>query len=946
MNSYTSLVIGGMLSLTYGAPWAAQQPFSMAAQEERLAPTEILAPLSVARFLPKTELQQPKVDLDEAKRLEQEAARLTKERNYSQAILLLERALEIRQKAEGVKSADIASSLSELGELSYSAGNYDGAIGFMARALAIREKSLAADDPLVAESLTDLASLYVIKGDFITPEPMLKRALLIQEKRSGPNSLEVAATLNSLATLYENRGDRKLAELMFKRSLAIREKELGEQHRLVATSLNNLGRLYMANMDFANAEPLYKRSLRIRETLLGSQSPDLAVPIINLATLFYQQGKFDEAEPQFTRALKLQEAALGAKHPALVNTLNNLAEVHRHKGEFNLAESLYQRALELALQTLGPDHPAVALVLRGQALLEEARGKSRAAVSFLERCNNIRERNLALTLTAGSESQKLLYMGTLAEETDVTLSLHLKTLPTDGPAARLALNTILQRKGRVLDVISNNIETLRRHAGPQDLALLARLASTRAQLAKIILSPPSQQSSGNTKTEVAELEKEIEHLESEISASSIQFRAQSQSVTLERVQQAIPKGAALVEFVIYRPFDVTGRTSAESFGAENYAAYVLGSSGELAWVNLGGRRTITQAVARFRRSLADPSSRTYRRAGRALDELVMRPIRKLISGKRRLFISPDGDLNLIPFGALVDERNKFLVQSYSITYLSSGRDLLRLQVKSPSREGPVVVANPDFNSTEMGSGVSAPTSNKTMQRSVDFRKLRISPLPGTAQEAKALKSIFPVAKIFTGIDATEASVKKVSAPSILHVATHGFFFADRGTIEGTRQLVMGEKTQDDLSVNPLLRSGLVMAGVSGGTSGTGEDGVLTALEVADLDLWGTQLVVLSACDTGLGDVRNGDGVYGLRRALVLAGAESQVMSLWKVSDSATRDLMTGYYSLLKAGAGRTDALKKVQLEMINETRGLGARGRLSHPYYWASFIQSGEWRSL
>lgn len=204
---------------------------------------------------------------------------------------------------------------------------------------------------------------------------------------------------------------------------------------------------------------------------------------------------------------------------------------------------------------------------------------------------------------------------------------------------------------------------------------------------------------------------------------------------------------------------------------------------------------------------------------------------------------------------------------------------------------------------------------------------------------------------------------------MLHIATHGFFLTDqpqaapannrpqRGTFD----------TLDTSSLpawweNPLLRSGLVLAGVKQGESGAGEDGVLTALEVAGLDLWGTKLVVLSACETALGEIKNGEGVYGLRRSLVLAGSQTQVMSLWKVSDSGTRDLMVAYYTRLQAGEGRTEALRQVQLAMLrgeltpataiqNGRRATtdttsDAEMDYRYPYYWAAFVPSGDWRSM
>jgi CHAT domain-containing protein len=194
--------------------------------------------------------------------------------------------------------------------------------------------------------------------------------------------------------------------------------------------------------------------------------------------------------------------------------------------------------------------------------------------------------------------------------------------------------------------------------------------------------------------------------------------------------------------------------------------------------------------------------------------------------------------------------------------------------------------------------------------------------------------------LLTKEQATEAALRRVSAPQILHIATHGFFLQDTGEATNERRAAGTRLGRWAMRVeDPLLRSGLALAGANQGSSSGSDDGILTALEAAGLDLWGTKLVVLSACDTGLGEVKNGDGVYGLRRALVLAGAESQLMSLWPVSDRSTRDLVVGYYKGLTQGEGRSEALRQVQLQML---RGTTRR----HPYYWAGFIQSGEWANL
>jgi CHAT domain-containing protein len=214
-----------------------------------------------------------------------------------------------------------------------------------------------------------------------------------------------------------------------------------------------------------------------------------------------------------------------------------------------------------------------------------------------------------------------------------------------------------------------------------------------------------------------------------------------------------------------------------------------------------------------------------------------------------------------------------------------------------------------------------------------------APLNGTLEEARSIKTLFPDAISFTEAQATETALKKISSPSILHIATHGFFLEDADkSSKAIKKSANKEKSKQPKIENPLLLSGLAFAGANERKNGA-DDGILTALEASGLNLWGTKLVVLSACDTGLGEVKNGEGVYGLRRAFVLAGTESLVMSLWSVSDYATRELMTNYYKNLKQGMGRGEALRQVQVEMLKR------KGR-EHPFYWASFIQSGEWANL
>ena len=460
---------------------------------------------------------------------------------------------------------------------------------------------------------------------------------------------------------------------------------------------------------------------------------------------------------------------------------------------------------------------------------------------------------------------------------------------------------------------------------------------------------PDQTNPSDNLSLIKQREDEVDRLEADVSRRSLEFRARSSPITLAAVKSAIPAGAALIEFGRYRPLAPTA--SAEP--AARYAAYVLSADGDARWADLGDAAAIDGALEQWRLALRDPNRSDVRRLARDADVKLMQPVRTLLGASTHLLVSPDGPLNLVPFAALVDEAGRYLVERYTVTYLTSGRDLLRLQVPRASRGAPVVVADPAFG----GPALVAPAGT------VDYSQVFFGPLPGASAEVRALKGLLPQAAFFVGDQATETVVKQVTGPRILHIATHGFFLQDRpspadtsttsapasggtsmsGTAASNRTSASGAGITRlgrfaVYTDNPLLRSGLALAGANRGTSG-GDDGILTALEAAGLDLWGTKLVVLSACDTGVGDIKNGDGVYGLRRALVLAGAESQMMSLWPVSDRSTSDLMAGYYKRLTNGDGRGNALRQVQLEMLrNKLR--------AHPYYWADFILSGQWASL
>jgi CHAT domain-containing protein len=707
------------------------------------------------------------------------------------------------------------------------------------------------------------------------------------------------------------------ARPLVERALEVREKSLGPEHPDVAASLNNLAELYRAKGDYAKAEPLHQRALAIREKALGPDHPDVAGSLNNLAILYRDKGDHVKAEPLYQRALAIGEKALGPDHPFVATSLTSLAILYRAKGDYAKAEPLYQRALAIREKALGPDHPFVAYSLNNLARLYAAKADATQAVAFQLRASAVSERNLALNLATGSERQKLAYLATLSAQADEAISLHVHAAPTNPTARRLATTTILRRKGRVLDAMADSLTALRRRFNAQDQALLDQFKDITSQLARLVLNGPQRMTPAEHQQRIKALEEEKEKLEAVISQRSDEFRAQSQPVTLAAIRAAVPAGVALIEFAVYRPFNPKAAKESEAYDEPRYVAYILRQQGEIQWQELGEAKAIDEAIAALRQALRDPKRKDVRRLARTVDRLVMQPLRAHLGHTRRLLLSPDGALNLLPFAALVDEGARYLVERYTFSYLTSGRDLLRFEVKQPSRQPALIVANPDFG--ERASERQAATPSLTAKPdakipATSLAELYFRSLRATADEARALKRMLPAATVLTAEQATEAAVKQARSPDLLHIATHGFFLPDLAPPPANTRLrgLDGELGPIHLPIeNPLLRSVLALAGANLRRSGPDQedDGVLTALEATALDLWGAKLVVLSACDTGLGEVKNGEGVQGLRRALVLAGAESQVMSLWPVSDEDTLDLMTAYYRALQQRQGRSAALR-------------------------------------
>ena len=863
---------------------------------------------------------------------------------YGKAEPLYQRAQEIWEKVLGPDHPKVALVQHNLGLIYHRMGLLAKADSSYQRSLSIFVNALGEDHPLVAASLGNSASLYQDKGDYDKVESFFQRSLKIVEKIQGPEHPNVAVPLLGLASVYKQRGDYDKAELHYQRALDVSEKSLGPEHNNVARILNGLAELHYDRGDYLKAEPLYYRAMDIWKKARGPEHPVIADVLTNLASVYCEKGDYERAETFILRALGIYEKVLGREHFKVAGSLKSLADLHHLRGNYAKAEPLYQRALEIQEKMFGPWNPEVAKSLYSLAMYYASKAEIGRTFMFLSRANAIAEHNIALNLALGSERQKLAFLALFSVETDFTLSFQSQVAPKNRLALDLALTTLLRRKGRGLDAMADTIAALRLHASSQEQVIFTQLSEARSQLAALTLREADAPKPETYRTQLKPLEEKVEQLETELSARSERFRAQTKPVTIAAVQKALPAGSALVEFARYTPRELQSAKSKPP----RYLAYVLGAKDQPKWVDLGEASAIERKIDAWRKALRNPNRMDVRKLGRDVDEKVMRPVRSLLGETRRLLIAPDGALNLIPFAALVDEENKYQIERFVISYLTSGRDLLRLQSPLPSRTAPLVIANPDFGRLLSLARQTNQKSGDPGERQNNQSPIFFQTLPSTRDEALAIKAVLADASLLMREQATEAALKQVRAPRILHIATHGFFLEDQeAPLSKTRGIPADQPPRiNDLRLsqwaahieNPLLRSGIALAGANQGKSGE-DDGLLTALEAGSLDLWGTKLVALSACDTGIGVVKNGEGVQGLRRALILAGSESQVMSLWPVLDSAAKDLMIPYYKALQQGEGRSDGLRESQLRMLR------SKNR-QHPFYWAAFIQSGEWANL
>jgi tetratricopeptide (TPR) repeat protein/CHAT domain-containing protein len=885
---------------------------------------------------------------------------------YAEAESVFKRACAITEKAFGPDHMNVAYQLIDLGTVYRCQGHYAEAESAFRRALAITEEVLGPDEVNVASRLVELGTVYRWQGHYAEAESAYKRALAIAERNFGPDHPEVATALLGIGNVYNSQGRYADAEPLYKRALAIQERDPGLDPLTVAATLNNLGGIYYSLRRHVDAEQLLERAIAVREKVLGPNHPDVASTLSNLGSVYCSQGRYADAESTFKRAQAIQERALNSDHPNVAGPLSGLGNVYYCQARYTEAEPFLKRALAIEERALGLDHPDVASCYNSLAKNYRAARRPGMGIPEAGKALNILLGSFRDNVGVLSERDALAYSQGIRRVSGSCLSCYVD-IDTERPDhVAEACNIILETKGIVSEGVIQRQRAVATEADSVTIALVGMLRDARLQVANLYGAGPGEDTTGLYRRKLDSLTRQANELEGDLSRHSASYgqKKDLQNITWERVASLLPVNSALIEFLSYDYQQVWPDSL-----IPHYLAMVVRGSQKPVIVDLGQTVPVDQLINDYRQQMQDIASSgrmpsaidldDYKKLSEKLYSRIWKPIERSVPANDLVFIAGDGALNLVSFAGLPTPDGKYLIEDHPIQYLSSGRDLIRLKDKSTPCHGLLAIGDPDFDALPSArvSEIMVAQHGDTASASYAMRNVRsgcgsltdikAEALPGTRTEVEQVATQWKRATIepeiiLYGPQASEDNVKKYGPGSrVMHLATHGYF------LEGVCQPSFFVPTlgSDDSFVgeNPLLLSGLLFAGANlhgvGADSANVDDGILSAYEVSGMDLTGSDLVVLSACETGLGEVKQGEGVYGLRRAFQLAGARTVISALWPVGDQATSEMMGTLYG--DASRPLYERIRQMQLDQVKRLRSAGVP---DHPFSWAAFIATGDWR--
>ncbi len=881
---------------------------------------------------------------------------------YQEALALFERALGIWEGAFGPQDRRVAMALDNMANIKDEIGDYAGSIALHERSVGLHEQADGPESAETAVALGNLGNAVKRVADYGRARQLYERAIAIQEKTLGPKHRDLGTTLHNLASLLLDTGDHGEARAVEERSLAVTEAAVGPEHASVASALTNLGVILGETGAPERARELHERALRIREKALGPGHPDVGHSLYRLGELAGRQGDPGRAQNLLTRALGVQETALGPHHPFLAETLTALGRAYRDLNQSNRARPLLTRALAIREEALGTEHPLVAETLVDLARVQLPLEDPGEALTLALRAETIGREHFRLTAQTLAERQALRY----AALRPSGLELALSWTSGSGGRTRETWDALIRSRALVLDEMAAR-RVAARTALDTDLGpLFEEVGAARRRLAHLAVRGGGDNPDRYRKLldEARRDRDRAERIFAERTAG--RWDRAYRTAGFDEVAAALPPGSGLVAFARHPRTEL--RSKPGGSGTPWYVAFILRAGSDPDVVPLGPAAPIDRQVARWRREIRrglGSATRggldAYRTAASALRRATWDPVARRLGTVSRVFIVPDGSLSLVQWAALpARSSERYLVQDGPVIHLlSAERDLVPRGDHHGAHAGLLALGAPNFDAAppsrvaDAGRAIPQRVFRGLRSSCGDLRSAQFGALPATDREVTEVRQLWSQSKdsaparVLTGDQATEAAFK-TQAPGhrFLHVATHGFFLSPQCTADTGTRGVGGVVSEGPPSPgeNPLLLSGLALAGANrrGSASPEEEDGILTAEEIATLDLGGVEWAVLSACDTGLGEAVAGEGVLGLRRAFQVAGARTLVMSLWAVEDENARDWMLALYEA--RFARRLPTAEAVREASLRTLEGRRKRGLDSHPAHWAGFVAAGDWR--
>lgn len=842
----------------------------------------------------------------------------------AEALCWFRQAAELEVEAMGRARAEENAALC-LGSL----GQFDEARALFERSLATWQACLPGDHAVVSRSKNNLALLNHQAGDFGSARSGFNDALL-RLAETDENTRLRATIFNNRAMLAHETGDYEAAAIDFQDAVALFRSLLGDEHPDTVTAVSNWGMLLLDAGQFEAAEPLLRQCAEIRQR---------TGPIVKHATSFNILGllclrtkRLTEAESLLQHAIHVSDSVDDELAAISANVArNNLALTYSQRGAFHEARQLFETVVQQRRERFGNDHPNTEQALFNLATTLAKLGDHSAARQFLDEAARIDEQALRQVFRTAADSERSAFLWQLRTRWNAYLSV----VRNDGgaDAIKAGLEFALRRRALGLEALLAQSVAGR----TEEDTTTAQCFRELVQLQKAIrLLAAGAASPSDEKRRVELLRRQV-GVERELASITPTFGNESgKGISLEEVQAELPSDGALIEIV---RIDQCLVVSEADFSDGRYLAFVLRGDGERpVLVDLGTTATIDDQIGAYLHvmGLEIPFDRGFEAYEQEAAEPLLasiRPLRDALKGCSKLFVVPDGEFSRLPFPVLPIDSGSRLIDVFEVSFLTSGRDLLRRHEAEPQPDtGPaLVLGDPEFDVVAVEP--CQRNGDAALRSRLRDAEDHFAPLPNTRAEAEAVGSRLGVQPLL-GLQASGKAVVGARSPNILHVATHGFFLDTAGA---TAMDQFGE-TGSNLSAlatadNPLLHSGLVLAGANVWLRNEDpgpefQPAVLTAADLATCDLRGTQLVTLSACDTGRGRIRAGEGVFGLQRGLVMAGAAAVTMSMWPVPDRETMQLMLMFYENLEED-GVSGALRRAQLSM---------KERTSDPRDWGAFV--------